>query len=450
MSLEDILPPDMIGKPASNGDGSNDVSAEVNAAAATSVSGDVIAFPAEVEAAIAAVLPSDDPLDRPDFDSVDYINEMFPTEQSLGGLDDVIAEMRCKIQCVDDDIRRIVRNQTYVGQDAAAALEAAQTAIVQLFTQIRDIKQKAEESEAMVRDITRDIKQLDTAKRNLTTAITTLNHLHMLVGGVTTLQNLSQKRQYGEAAMLLQGLMEVMEHFKNYTAIPQIKELSDRVHALRKDIGVQITADFQNALSRENARNFSPNRELAEACLVVNVLDTKVKSNLMRWLISRELEEYGIIFQDGEENTWLDKVDARYNWLKRHLIEFEERLGPMFPPEWEMSERIAVEFCDLTRKHLERLMFRRKTEIDTKLLLHAIQQTANFESLLSRRFVGVTLAQYEEKKRQETEAAEKSSNPFEEPIDDPNNPFFAGDAGKSSKEEEVPRRPPRRSRHSLE
>ena len=33
----------------------------------------------------------------------------------------------------------------------------------------------------MVKEITRDIKQLDTAKRNLTTAITTLNHLHMLV-----------------------------------------------------------------------------------------------------------------------------------------------------------------------------------------------------------------------------------------------------------------------------
>ena len=73
-----------------------------------------------------------------------------------------------------------------------------------IWPQIRDIKAKAGESEAMVRDITRDIKQLDTAKRNLTTAITTLNHLHMLVGGVATLQGLSQKRQYGDAAMLLQ------------------------------------------------------------------------------------------------------------------------------------------------------------------------------------------------------------------------------------------------------
>ncbi len=30
----------------------------------------------------------------------------------------------------------------------------------------------------------------------------------------------------------------------------------------------------------------------------------------------------------------------------------------MFPPEWEMSERIAVEFCDVTRRSLEKIMFR--------------------------------------------------------------------------------------------
>ena len=79
------------------------------------------------------------------------------------------------------------RNQAGV-EDASLALAEAQSSIVDLFTQIRDIKTKAAESEATVRDITRDIKQLDVAKRNLTSAITTLNHLHMLVGGVLTLK----------------------------------------------------------------------------------------------------------------------------------------------------------------------------------------------------------------------------------------------------------------------
>jgi vacuolar protein sorting-associated protein 53 len=57
-----------------------------------------------------------------------------------------------------------------------------------LFSSIKDIKQKAEKSEEMVKEITRDIKQLDVAKRNLTLSITTLNHLFILVEGVENLE----------------------------------------------------------------------------------------------------------------------------------------------------------------------------------------------------------------------------------------------------------------------
>merc|ERR1719510_39754 len=126
-----------------------------------------------------------------------------------------------------------------------------------------------------------------------------------------------------------------------------------------------------------------------------------------------------IIFGDGEDVSWLDKIDNRYTWLKRHLIDFEERMGTMFPPDWEVSERIAVKFCDITRKDLERLMFKRKHEIDTKLLLHAIQRTVNFESLLSRRFTGVTLDQYQQdlRERKQKESKVDSTNPFEEAIE---------------------------------
>ena len=64
-----------------------------------------------------------------------------------------------------------------------------------------------------MREITRDIKQLDCAKRNLTAAIITLNHLHILVGGVDTLKVLTAKRQYGEIVMPLQAITQVMSHF---------------------------------------------------------------------------------------------------------------------------------------------------------------------------------------------------------------------------------------------
>lgn len=83
--------------------------------------------------------------------------------------------MENECQQIDDNIRSVVRSQTTTAQDGRCALSEAQKVIGHLFEQIIEIKTRAEKTEDMVKEITRDIKQLDWAKKNLTTAITTLN-----------------------------------------------------------------------------------------------------------------------------------------------------------------------------------------------------------------------------------------------------------------------------------
>jgi len=210
-------------------------------------------------------------LDQPDFDVVAHINNLFPTEQSLASLNDVMQTVEHEIIFIDQEIRDFVRHQTGKGgEDGVTALARAQASIEALVAKVMDMKGRAEQSEAAVRDMTRDIRQLDTAKRNLTAAITTLNHLNMLVAGVETLQydfygilmhennsdiftlcilrcfllffdfhkfvifrTLVKTRQYGDVANLLQGVGNVVEHFENYQSIPQISQLSQNV---RKNI----------------------------------------------------------------------------------------------------------------------------------------------------------------------------------------------------------------------
>lgn len=75
--------------------------------------------------------------------------------------------------------------------------------------QVADINKASERSEVVVREITAEIKQLDCAKHNLTAAITTLNHYHMLVGGVDSLRAMTAARQYKEVVLPLQAIMEV-------------------------------------------------------------------------------------------------------------------------------------------------------------------------------------------------------------------------------------------------
>nr|XP_054749550.1 vacuolar protein sorting-associated protein 53 homolog [Lytechinus pictus] len=378
-------------------------------------------FPPDVQQAIEQVLPSSDPLDRPDFNAVDYINNLFPTEQSLANIDEVVNRMRLKIRRLDDEIRAVVRGQTTAGQDGREALKEAQKAIQELFKRIKDIKEKADKSEQMVKEITRDIKQLDHAKRHLTSSITTLNHLHMLVGGVDSLESMTRRRQYGEVANLLQGVVNVMEHFQKYMSISQIRQLADKVRKIQSELGVQILADFEESFANQGSRPIGNMRELAEACLVVRVLDPKVKKDLMKWFVTLQLQEYMVLFQESQDVAWLDKIDRRYAWLKRALVEFEEKYGPMFPRDWEVSERICVEFCNVTRTELGKIMQKRESEIDVKLLLFAIQRTTNFETIIAKRFSGITLQPAGESS-ENIMVTEKpvSTNPFEmddEPVE---------------------------------
>uniref|UniRef100_A0A8C2K611 Vacuolar protein sorting-associated protein 53 homolog n=1 Tax=Cyprinus carpio TaxID=7962 RepID=A0A8C2K611_CYPCA len=333
------------------------------------------------------VFPSQDPLDRADFNAVEYINTLFPTEQ---------------------------------------ALEEAQKAIQQLFGKIKDIKDKAERSEQMVKEITRDIKQLDHAKRHLTTSITTLNHLHMLAGGVDSLEAMTRKRQYGEVANLLQGVVNVLEHFQKYMGIPQIRQLSERVKAAQSELGTQILADFEETFPAQGSKKSGgPSNVLRDACLVANVLDPRIKQEIIKKFIRQHLSEYMVLFQENQDVAWLDKIDRRYAWIKRQLVDYEEKYGRMFPEEWCMTERIAVEFCHITRTELAKLMRNRAREIEVKLLLFAIQRTTNFEGLLAKRFSGYTL---------NDGPAKKPEMPLE-----PTNPFLEDEDSGPEKDEDLDR-----------
>ncbi|KAA0203018.1 hypothetical protein HAZT_HAZT007509 [Hyalella azteca] len=169
------------------------------------------------------IVPGEDPFDSPDFNAVDYINERFPAEQSLHLLDEVLEEMRVKLSLVENETQQLVRQLAINSQVTSG------------------------ESEQRVRAITRDIRQLDTGKRNLTTSINTLNHLQMLTEGVDKIRSMMAARQYGELAPLLQGVLNVMQHLSRYTHIPQVKQLSDQVLQNQKELEQQILADFRSS-----------------------------------------------------------------------------------------------------------------------------------------------------------------------------------------------------------
>uniref|UniRef100_A0A2H1UZU4 SFRICE_004740 n=1 Tax=Spodoptera frugiperda TaxID=7108 RepID=A0A2H1UZU4_SPOFR len=349
-----------------------------------------INFPSSVMTRIEEMMGGTEQFDSAEFDAVAYINRVFPTEQSLSGVESAAARCEFHLAGVEHDIRRLVRAQAEQRDAGQQALLEAQRCIGELALQVADINKKAERSESMVREITSEIKQLDCAKSNLTAAITALNHLHMLVGGVHTLRAMTASRQYKEIVLPMQAIMEVLQHFECYREIRELSALRDQVTAIRAQLAAQILQDFKDAFTAGSKGGVS-HRTLSEACGVVDILEPRVKADLLKWFINMQLQEYEHLFSGEQEYAWVSHVERRYAWLKRHLLAFEDSLAALFPHSWRLSERIAQQFCQMTCSALGALLAARRGELDVKLLLYAIQKTYNFELLLHKRFTGTDL-----------------------------------------------------------
>jgi hypothetical protein len=98
--------------------------------------------------------------------------------------------------------------------------------------------------------------------------------------------------------------------------------------------------------------------------MVADSLDESVKNTLINSFIDSRLSEYKLLFDCSQEQAWFDKIDRRFVWAKKALMEVEERLGHVFPVTWEISERLAVAFCQLTYVYLNKVVFFRRDRFD--------------------------------------------------------------------------------------
>ncbi|KAF9581275.1 Vacuolar protein sorting-associated protein 53 [Lunasporangiospora selenospora] len=295
---------------------------------------DVINLAPELNTSITNILRSKDPLDAQDFNSVEYINRIFPNESSLATVDQVLARLQAKAKQVQDELRELTRAQTDGGQKGQEEVEAAKRGIEVLFFKIKEIKEKATQSEQMVQEITHDIKSLDYAKRHLTISITTLKRLQMLVTAVDQLKIMAQRKQYRESAQLLEAVIQLIQYFRTFQNVRQIADLTESVAKLQYDLERDIMRDFEQSFTPDGilVGNIG---QLSSACHVVEILGQDVRTKLIEWYCGLQLRAYRSVFKPNEEVSALDNTSRRYAWLKRLLKIHDEEHAHIFPDSWD-------------------------------------------------------------------------------------------------------------------
>uniref|UniRef100_A0AC35TLR8 Vacuolar protein sorting-associated protein 53 homolog n=1 Tax=Rhabditophanes sp. KR3021 TaxID=114890 RepID=A0AC35TLR8_9BILA len=322
---------------------------------------------------------------QPDMDLTDHINKLFPTEQSLSNLDNVILSVSKEIDDIDGELAELVESHGQIELDGNDSLIQIQTAMMELERKIRSIRSKTQSSELSVHEMTRDIKQLDVAKRNLTTSITTLHHLEILLSGVNSLSIWIPQKKYSDIASQLPAVLNVLEIFDDYLEIEQIKTLSQKVGDIKVELSDQLSTDLKNVFLKGILTQTT-----TDMCRIAAVLSNNVEEDFWKWFLNLQLSEYDVLFGESEVIAWITKIDERYAWYIKKLTDFEKLIQiKIFPPQWQMGRRLTKEFCDRTRLSLNKIMQRRRMEIDWKLLMHSINHTIMFETLICKRFPAI-------------------------------------------------------------
>uniref|UniRef100_A0A7C9ER58 Uncharacterized protein n=1 Tax=Opuntia streptacantha TaxID=393608 RepID=A0A7C9ER58_OPUST len=318
--------------------------------------------------------------------AIEYINQMFPTEESLSGVEPLMQKIHTEIRRVDASILAAVRQQSNSGTKAKEDLAAATRAVEELMYKIREIKTKAEQSETMVQEICRDIKKLDFAKKHITTTITALHRLTMLVSAVEQLQVMASKRQYKEAAAQVEAVNQLCSHFEAYRDVPKITELREKFKNIKQILKSHVFSDFSSLGTGKETEEVNLLQQLSDACLVVDALEPSVREELVKNFCNRELTSYRQIFE-GAELAKLDKTERRYAWIKRRLRTNEE-IWKIFPSAWHVPYLLCIQFCKLTRTQLVEILDNMKEKPDVGTLLMALQRTLEFEEELAEKFGG--------------------------------------------------------------
>ncbi|KAF9010737.1 Vps53-like protein [Cyathus striatus] len=299
------------------------------------------------------------------FSTIQVLNDFFPDEASLAHIDEVNAKLN--------------ETQAKLQQELDALEDELRS------SQMSRIREKATESEAVVRNITKDIQVLDLAKKNLILSLTIMKRLQMLVNALTQLEGLIKEKKYGDASQTLSAIKEISVTFKAYTSVPHISRVWKRIQEIQGELRTQLEGDFDAFFVQDPSKGVKPGL-IAEACQAVDVIGPEVRTQLLERFVALELKEYRRIFRTSDEAGQLDNISRRFAWFKRLLQSHEMEQGRVFPADWRVSWWLLAKFAEITRDDMTVLLAKAAPNLSVKSLLEHLQITAEFEASMSKKW----------------------------------------------------------------
>lgn len=295
------------------------------------------------------------------FDEIDIINQMFPTEASLteskrslksqSRLDTTLEQLKTEIKVVDQELSRQVQNQKDM-KDTKTSIAAVKQEIVKILHQLGTMRQKADNIILETENASIDIRKLDVASKNLKKSGLALKNLHMLNSVLQSLdQCLFQKDQkdqkdqkgfqkrFEQIAQQLTAIKQLLTEFAAYRDTDKIKEFETRA--------IKLETEAQEILIHEFKIYFQENKsdQVLSILGFVEQIHPKIASIVADLAIHSAIIECQQLKEFVLDKTIEMQVRGRLYWLK-------QKTRPLFPKHWNVENQVSERLVSCVAKQL--------------------------------------------------------------------------------------------------
>eukprot|EP00980_Cylindrotheca_fusiformis_P011665 scaffold2751_cov131-Cylindrotheca_fusiformis.AAC.32 len=366
-------------------------------------------------------------------DAIEFLNAHYNSEALLvAQLPSIRSAVGERMSRLDNHISTALQRQADSAEATQKHVQDAKASVVSLEQRIKQVQQKASQSEKTVREITKDMKRLDCAKRNLQRTITTLKRLHMLVHAVEQLRLTCLQEphpDYKSASHLVDAIRLLLKHFDAYSnKVEPIRLLSQKVTDLQGELKFCLVRGFRIVgFGRSKTREMEKKNKykslmaseegkeeedfykdvmtpevMIGGTMLIDALGIEARKEFMTGFCQDHLLEYSQIYkpvkkvekekprvssfkaqpekpkEDTKPEFALEFVEKRFVWFRNRLTEIAKKYPGVFPPYWNIEYWLSK-----TKNHLLALLGGKSTRDpdadDATILLKALQKTIQFE-----------------------------------------------------------------------
>jgi hypothetical protein len=256
-------------------------------------------------------------------------------------------------------------------------------------------------------DITSDSGKLAACEEKMSLSAQTFADLNKLVETIQELEKElygAEYEYYSIVADLLVDVLEQMEKFEKYIAIPQVAIVKEKIEAIQFELRRQVQWSFREIgqlISSEKYEHENPSEntwdvdvsDLTKVYMVVDALGEKFRKDLLERFAQLQLMPYEKMFQFGTKYAGLDCLEQRYNWFRYLLQIVDEKLSNVLPAKWQVEYHLFLEFVRRTKKHLFDVLTQYERETpdlnssqQVTLLLKVVKNVNNFEVEMLKTF----------------------------------------------------------------